>query len=132
MRESSEAKSLEIEWGGSGRWGVADDQEGEMGASGMCSLGGWLDSDGCHQTTSRRQRAGSAGCPGPSGGSSKSELGTLERSQGWWKSLEVSEYGALQQMSCPGSLETEKGVLGHRPPGWRRGQQGDRTGGLEK
>lgn len=56
--------------------------------TGICSLGSWLDSDGCHRPTFGRQsRAGSMRylrgiLVEPLGGSWKSELGTLGRDQG--------------------------------------------------
>lgn len=47
--------------------------------------------------------------------------------------LEVSEYGALQPIRCPGSgLETEKASWGDGPLGRRREQQKDCAGWLEK
>lgn len=56
LREISEAKSIEFEWGLIKGMGFGDEQGEDPRIS---SLGSWLDSDGHHSPTSGRQsRAG--------------------------------------------------------------------------
>lgn len=75
--------------------------------TGICSLGSWLDSDGCHQPTFGRQsRAGSMRYLGASWLSYWVAAGNLSWER-WGEiraddlHLEISEYGALQLMRCP-------------------------------